>query len=75
DCGLSRVLPVVLGTATTILGVVALVQNAFWVSMALVMMVGCLLGTVLTVVLVPTLYTHFAGLYHPSDPGICSTAR
>ena len=51
--GLSRVRPVVLGAATTILGVVPLVQDAFWVSMALVMMFGLLFGTVLTVVLVP----------------------
>jgi len=38
------------------LGVVPLVQDAFWVSMAPVMMFGFLFGTVLTVVLVPTLY-------------------
>ena len=36
--GLSRVRPVVLGAATTILGVIPLVQDAFWVSMAMTIM-------------------------------------
>lgn len=65
SAGLSRVRPVVLGAATTILGVVPLIQDAFWISMALVMMFGLLFGTVLTVVLVPTLY---ASLYKIESP-------
>ena len=68
--GLSRVRPVVLGAATTILGVVPLVQDAFWVSMALVMMFGLLFGTGLTVILVPTLY---ATLYRIVSPAASAT--
>ena len=55
--GMSRVQPVVLGAATTVLGVIPLVVDAFWVSMALTMMFGLMVGTVLTMVLVPTFYT------------------
>ncbi len=54
--GLSRVRPVVLGAATTVLGVMPLIQDAFWVSMALTMMAGLTFGTVLTMVLVPTFF-------------------
>ena len=54
--GLSRVRPVALGAATTVLGVMPLIQDAFWVSMALTIMFGLTFGTVLTMVLVPTFY-------------------
>jgi len=64
--GMSRVRPVALGAATTILGVAPLVQDAFWVGMALVMMFGLLFGTVLTVILVPTLYATFYKILSPA---------
>ncbi len=64
--GLSRVRPVVLGAATTILGVAPLIQDAFWISMALVMMFGLLFGTMLTVILVPTLYATFYKIASPA---------
>ena len=63
--GLSRVRPVALGAATTILGVMPLLQDAFWISMALTMMAGLTLGTVLTVVMIPVLY---ATLYRIPSP-------
>jgi multidrug efflux pump subunit AcrB len=63
--GMSRVRPVVLGAATTVLGVAPLIQDAFWVSMALTMMFGLAVGTVLTMVLVPTFY---ATLYKIKSP-------
>ena len=55
-----------LGAATTVLGVVPLIQDAFWVSMALTMMFGLMVGTVLTMVLVPTFY---AAVYRIVSPG------
>jgi len=63
--GMSRVRPVVLGAATTVLGVAPLIQDAFWVSMALTMMFGLAVGTVLTMVLVPVFY---AALYKIRSP-------
>lgn len=66
EAGMSRVRPVVLGAATTVLGVVPLLQDAFWVSMAMTIMAGLTFGTVITMVLVPTLY---ATLYKIPSPG------
>jgi multidrug efflux pump subunit AcrB len=63
---MSRVRPVALGAATTILGVAPLVQDAFWVGMALVMMFGLLFGTVLTVILIPTFYATFYRIASPA---------
>jgi len=64
--GMSRVQPVVLGAATTALGAIPLVVDAFWVSMALTMMFGLMVGTVLTMVLVPTFYTVVYRIVSPS---------
>ena len=55
--GMSRVRPVVLGAATTVLGVAPLIQDAFWVSMALTIMFGLAVGTVLTMIMVPVFYS------------------
>ena len=65
DAGMSRVRPVVLGAATTILGVAPLLQDAFWVSMSMTIMAGLTVGTVITMILVPTLY---ALLYRIPSP-------
>ena len=64
--GLSRVRPVVLGAATTVLGVMPLIQDAFWVSMALTIMFGLTFGTVLTMVLVPVFYSTMYRISPPS---------
>ena len=65
--GMSRVRPVALGAATTILGVLPLIQDAFWVAMALTIMAGLTFGTILTMVLVPTFY---ATLNRIKSPGV-----
>ena len=64
--GVSRLRPVVLGAATTILGVIPLIQDAFWVSMALTMMFGLLFGTILTMVMVPLFYAVLNRIEAPS---------
>jgi len=56
EAGVSRLRPVILGAATTVLGVIPLLQDAFWVSMAMTIMAGLTVGTVITMVLVPTLW-------------------
>ncbi len=63
EAGLSRVRPVVLGAITTILGVAPLLQDAFWISMAMTIMAGLTFGTVLTMILVPVLYSTLHGIY------------
>jgi multidrug efflux pump subunit AcrB len=53
---LSRLRPVMLAAATTVLGVVPLLPDVFWVSMAVTIMFGLAFGAILTMVAVPVLY-------------------
>jgi multidrug efflux pump subunit AcrB len=53
---LSRLNPVVLAAATTVLGVIPLLKDAFWIGLAVTVMAGLTFGTILTMILVPTLY-------------------
>ena len=52
----SRLSPVLLGAGTTILGVVPLMQDIFWVAMATTMAVGLTFGTVFTMIMIPVFY-------------------
>ncbi len=65
DSALSRLRPVVLAAATTVLGVAPLLQDVFWNSMAITIMAGLSFGTILTMILVPVLY---ATLYKVQAP-------
>jgi multidrug efflux pump subunit AcrB len=56
DSGVSRMRPVVLAAATTILGLIPLLPDVFFVNMAITMMAGLGFATILTLVIVPTLY-------------------
>jgi multidrug efflux pump subunit AcrB len=66
DSGVSRLNPVMMAAATTILGMIPLLQDAFFVSMAVTIMFGLLVATVLTLVVVPVLYTIFFKIQNPS---------
>ena len=68
--GMSRVRPVVLGAATTVLGVIPLLQDAFWVAMSMTIMAGLTFGTILTMILVPVLYATLHGIYKESKPAL-----
>lgn len=59
DAAVSRVRPVVLGVLTTVLGVVPLLWDPFFKSLAVVIICGLSFATVLTLVIVPTLYAAF----------------
>ena len=56
DSGVSRLRPVVLAAATTILGLIPLLQDVFFVNMSITIMAGLGFATVLTLVVVPVLY-------------------
>jgi multidrug efflux pump subunit AcrB len=59
DSATSRVRPVTMGSLTTVLGVIPLFGDAFFKSMAVVLVFGLSFATVLTLVVVPVLYTIF----------------
>jgi multidrug efflux pump subunit AcrB len=59
NAAMSRFRPVMLAAGTTILGVVPLLQDVFWVSMSVTIMFGLAVGSVLTMLIVPVLYAIF----------------
>ncbi|MEL7044503.1 MAG: efflux RND transporter permease subunit, partial [Pseudomonadota bacterium] len=70
---LSRLSPVVLTAATTVLGVIPLLADSFWTGLAVTVMAGLSFATVVTMVFVPVLYATFFGLRRVSavsaEPG------
>jgi multidrug efflux pump subunit AcrB len=71
---LSRLRPVFLAAATTVLGVIPLLQDVFWVGLAVAIMAGLSFGTLLTMFMVPVLY---ATLYRlrPDAPAAASNGN
>lgn len=59
DSAFSRVRPVSMGALTTVLGVIPLFGDAFFKSMAVVLVFGLSFATILTLVIVPALYAIF----------------
>jgi multidrug efflux pump subunit AcrB len=59
DSGTSRLRPVAMAASTTALGMLPLLADAFFVSMAVTIIFGLLFATVLTMVVVPVLYAIF----------------
>ena len=57
DATVSRLRPVVLAATTTILGLIPLLSDVFFVNMSITIMAGLGFATVLTLVFVPTLYS------------------
>jgi hypothetical protein len=56
EAGVSRLSPVVNAAGTTVLGVLPMLQNLFWVAMAVTIFFGLIVGTMMTMVVGPTLY-------------------
>ncbi|MEE8321767.1 MAG: efflux RND transporter permease subunit [Gammaproteobacteria bacterium] len=63
---LSRLRPVVLAAGTTVLGVIPLLQDVFWIGLAVTVMAGLTFGTILTMVLVPVFYATLFKLKAPA---------
>ncbi len=59
DSAASRVRPVMMGSLTTVLGVLPLLGDAFFKSMAVVLIFGLSFATLLTLIVVPVLYVIF----------------
>ncbi len=67
DAAIARLRPVVLAAATTVLGVVPLLQDVFWVGLAVTVMAGLTIGTFLTMFVVPVLYCTFFKIPSPKE--------
>jgi len=52
----SRLSPVGLAAATTVLGVIPLLQDPFWIGLAVTVMAGLSFGTLLTMIVLPVVY-------------------
>jgi multidrug efflux pump subunit AcrB len=59
DSATSRLRPVAMAAATTALGMIPLLLDAFFIAMAVTIIAGLLFATVLTMVVVPVLYAIF----------------
>lgn len=57
DAALSRLRPVMMASLTTILGMVPLITDSMFNSTAIVIMFGLAVGSIITLVVVPVLYT------------------
>ncbi|NRA84727.1 MAG: efflux RND transporter permease subunit, partial [Gammaproteobacteria bacterium] len=65
NSGVSRVRPVAMAAITTVLGMIPLLFDAFFQSMAVTIMFGLGFATVLTLIVVPVLYAMIHGIkYH-----------
>lgn len=62
DSAANRVRPVLLGSGTTVLGVIPLFFDAFFQSMAVVLVFGLSFATALTLVIVPVVYATVFGI-------------
>ena len=59
EAGVSRLRPVAMAALTTALGMVPLLFDAFFVAMAVTIIFGLMIATVLTMIVVPVLYATF----------------
>ena len=62
EASVSRMRPVAMAAITTILGMIPLITDAFFVSMAVTIMFGLAFATALTLIVVPTFYAIFFGV-------------
>ncbi|NGX42864.1 MAG: Multidrug export protein AcrF [Chlamydiae bacterium] len=65
SASVTRVRPVLLAAGTTVLGVIPLVTDVFWTAMAVTIMAGLAFGSLLTLVVVPVLYSILYKLKSP----------
>ncbi len=59
EAAVSRLRPVSMAALTTALGMIPLLQDAFFIAMAVTIIFGLMIATILTMVFVPVLYTIF----------------
>ncbi len=67
DSSSSRFRPVMMAALTTILGMIPLLSDDLFGAMAVTIMFGLLVGTVITLVFIPVLYALFFGMKRQTD--------
>jgi len=67
DASTSRLRPVMMASLTTILAMIPLVNDAMFGSLAVTMMSGLLLGTIITLMMMPVLYAILYQVTHPNS--------
>ncbi len=65
DSSVSRMRPVLMAASTTVLGMLPLLGDAFFIAMAVTIMAGLTFASILTLVVVPVLYSIFFGIKQP----------
>ncbi|WP_417206646.1 efflux RND transporter permease subunit [Antarctobacter sp.] len=75
DASTSRLRPVVLAAATTILGMIPLLSDAFFASMAVTIMGGLGFASVLTLIAAPVLYFSFFPKARKADAAATAAAK
>ncbi|MEM1402306.1 MAG: efflux RND transporter permease subunit [Pseudomonadota bacterium] len=68
DSSVSRMRPVILAAATTILGLIPLLSDVFFVNMSVTIMAGLGFASILTLTIVPTLYATFFNIREGEEP-------
>ncbi len=66
ESGVSRLRPVAMAALTTALGMLPLLQDAFFIAMAVTIVFGLMIATILTMVFVPVLYAILFRVESPS---------
>lgn len=72
---ISRLRPVMLAAGTTVLGIIPLLQDVFWVGMAVTIIGGLAVGSLLTMLAIPVLYAIFYGVHPPRAVASGSAAQ
>ena len=72
EAAVQRARPVALTAAATALAMIPLTSSIFWGPMAIAIMGGLAVGTVLTIFFVPALYAAWFGLRRAGEPGPAS---
>ncbi len=65
EAAVCRARPVMLAAGTTVLGVIPLLQDVFWIGLAVAIMGGLAIGSILTLIAVPLFYTIVYRLHPP----------
>lgn len=75
NSGSSRLRPVFLAALTTALGMIPLIPDNFFVSLAITVIFGLMFATVLTMIVVPILYALVYGIHEDREPEMPVTAE